>query len=324
MGSIFNIYSDQYLEGSYMRQRLVDTYTYEELSKFCKESFSYADLSRKIGYASLSNYDALKDVIKKYNLDISHFDPQKKQREKVNLDIYYNGSRTKTKTLIHGLIVLRGYKCEKCGIREWQDQKIVLQLHHIDGNHLNNELTNLQLLCPNCHSQTDNFCGKNRNPARTINTSDFTQALQNTTSIRDALISMGIYSVNPSTYGLAHYLIEKFNIDNQIWYQRRYNVKPKKEIKYYTTKEEKRCVDCGKIINPDATRCIDCEHKRQRKTEWPQRDELKELIRVKSFSAIGRMYNVSDNAVRKWCKNYNLPTKKSEIKQYSDKEWEEI
>jgi len=50
-----------------MRQRLVDTYSYEELSKFCKESFSYADLSRKIGYASLSNYDALKDAIKKYN-----------------------------------------------------------------------------------------------------------------------------------------------------------------------------------------------------------------------------------------------------------------
>ena len=55
-----------------------------------------------------------------------------------------------------------------------------------------------------------------------------------------------------------------------------------------------------------------------------RRDELKKLIRSKSFCAIGKQFNVSDNAIRKWCKNYNLPTKKSEIKQYSDKEWEEV
>lgn len=311
------------MKGDYMKQRLIDNYSYEELVQFCKESFSYADLSRKVGYASLSNYDVLKDTVKKYNLDVSHFDPQKRKREKVNLNIYYNGSRVKTKTLAHGLIVLRGYKCEKCGISEWQDEKIVLQLHHIDGNHLNNELNNLQLLCPNCHSQTDNFCGKNKKISK-IDRDEFTKALQNTTSIRDALLSIGITAINPSTYGLAHYLIDKFNITNQIWYQRQYNKKPTEEIKYYKTKQEKRCVDCGKIINPDAIRCIECEHKRQRKTEWPQRDELKKLIRAQPFSAIGKMYNVSDNAIRKWCKNYNLPTKKSEIKQYSDKEWEEV
>lgn len=52
------------------------------------------------------------------------------------------------------------YKCDFCGIREWNGKPIVLQLHHIDGNTLNNNLSNLQLLCPNCHSQTDNFSGK--------------------------------------------------------------------------------------------------------------------------------------------------------------------
>lgn len=52
--------------------------------------------------------------------------------------------------------------CECCGLKQWQGKEIHLQVHHVDGNKKNNELSNLQLLCPNCHSQTDNFCAKNR------------------------------------------------------------------------------------------------------------------------------------------------------------------
>jgi hypothetical protein len=48
------------------------------------------------------------------------------------------------------------------------------------------------------------------------------------------------------------------------------------------------------------------------------------LIRTSSFLQIGRIYNVSDNAIRKWCKAANLPSKATEIKQYSDEEWEKI
>jgi hypothetical protein len=54
------------------------------------------------------------------------------------------------------------------------------------------------------------------------------------------------------------------------------------------------------------------------------RDKLKELIRSSSFVSIGRLFSVSDNAVRKWCDKYNLPRKKAEISQYSDEEWEKI
>lgn len=42
------------------------------------------------------------------------------------------------------------------------DKPIPLHLEHIDGNHLNNNLNNLTLLCPNCHSQTPNFRGRNK------------------------------------------------------------------------------------------------------------------------------------------------------------------
>ena len=53
-------------------------------------------------------------------------------------------------------------KCEICGISNWQDKPITLQVHHKDGNPKNNDFSNLQILCPNCHSQTDNYCSKNR------------------------------------------------------------------------------------------------------------------------------------------------------------------
>ena len=54
------------------------------------------------------------------------------------------------------------YKCDICGIVNWNGGEIKLQIHHKDGNRLNNEIENLQILCPNCHSQTDTWCSKNR------------------------------------------------------------------------------------------------------------------------------------------------------------------
>ena len=62
----------------------------------------------------------------------------------------------------------------------------------------------------------------------------------------------------------------------------------------------------------------------RRKVERPCREDLKGLIRNKSFSEIGRLYNVSDNAIRKWCKRYNLPTRKMDINAISDEDWTKI
>ena len=50
-------------------------------------------------------------------------------------------------------------KCEICGNKLWLNQPIPLELHHIDGNHYNNTLENLQILCPNCHAMQDNNSG---------------------------------------------------------------------------------------------------------------------------------------------------------------------
>ena len=62
----------------------------------------------------------------------------------------------------------------------------------------------------------------------------------------------------------------------------------------------------------------------QRKTNRPNREKLKSLIREQSFVKIAEQYNVSDNAIRKWCDFYQLPRTKKQIKQYTDKEWEQI
>lgn len=91
-----------------------------------------------------------------------------------------------------------------------------------------------------------------------------------------------------------------------------------------TYKKKKYCIDCGKEIDLTATRCIKCAHILQRKAERPSREELKKLIRTMPFTKIGEKFGVSDNTIRKWCDAENLPRKASDIKSYSDKEWELI
>ena len=59
------------------------------------------------------------------------------------------------------LVMKNGNKCSRCGIEEWLGKCITIQMDHIDGDSDNNQLNNLRLLCPNCHSQTDTWCGRN-------------------------------------------------------------------------------------------------------------------------------------------------------------------
>ena len=56
------------------------------------------------------------------------------------------------------------YKCSSCGINEWNNKPITLQIDHIDGNTSNNLIENFRYLCPNCHSQTDTWSVRNMSP----------------------------------------------------------------------------------------------------------------------------------------------------------------
>ena len=55
---------------------------------------------------------------------------------------------------------LKNNICECCGIIDWNGKAISMHLDHIDGNHYNHTLSNLRILCPNCHSQTDTYGSK--------------------------------------------------------------------------------------------------------------------------------------------------------------------
>ena len=87
------------------------------------------------------------------------------------------------------------------------------------------------------------------------------------------------------------------------------------------------CNECGSPISQGSTKCESCRHEEQKQEALDSRpvsrEELKTLIRVESFRQIGKMFGVSDNAIRNWCIKYNLPKTKKEIKNISDEEWKE-
>lgn len=84
------------------------------------------------------------------------------------------------------------------------------------------------------------------------------------------------------------------------------------------------CSSCGEAKTPEAKFCINCTNKNQQTVERPSREELKNLIRTMPMVQVGKLYGVTDNAIRKWCKAVNLPFKVSEIHKYSDTEWEKL
>jgi DNA-binding CsgD family transcriptional regulator/5-methylcytosine-specific restriction endonuclease McrA len=69
-----------------------------------------------------------------------------------------NRANVKRRLLVEGL---KPASCATCGIADWLGKPLSLALHHINGDRLDNRLENLELLCPNCHSQTENYSGRN-------------------------------------------------------------------------------------------------------------------------------------------------------------------
>ena len=103
--------------------------------------------------------------------------------------------------------------------------------------------------------------------------------------------------------------------------------------KHPKPQKEHSCKLCGKPLSSRSTTyCRDCLNKLQgiKGAKFIQdkykinRTILKDLIRKESFISIGKKFKVTDNAVRKWCKRFNLPTSSKEIKKYTDEEWELI
>lgn len=101
--------------------------------------------------------------------------------------------------------------CNKCGISEWQGLKISLELEHKDGDNTNNSRENLEGLCPNCHSITDTWRGRNKPSKNGINevTDEFLlQCLTETDNIRQGLLKAGI-AAKGNNYARAKRLLKR-------------------------------------------------------------------------------------------------------------------
>lgn len=103
-------------------------------------------------------------------------------------------------------------KCNKCGIDSWNGKPITLELEHKDGNHHNNERENLECLCPNCHSQTDTWRGKNKkNKRNKISDDEIIKTYIKNKNIRQTLIEVGL-SAKGGNYKRLHQLIKKYEL----------------------------------------------------------------------------------------------------------------
>lgn len=183
-------------------------FTDEELRQVVAESTSFIEVQKRLGYSGKSGTttETLKKVFDQKNIDYSHFKGHAWNKGLTkNENALTDYGTHNWRTIKEKLFQERGYRCECCGITEWNGKEIKLQVHHIDGNHNHNTRDNLMILCPNCHSQTDNWtykkCGNK------VTDEQFIEALKNTASICQACRVLGI-TPNQNNYKRAYKLIE--------------------------------------------------------------------------------------------------------------------
>ena len=152
------------------KKSIIWNFSKEEIQEKVNDCNCICDMLETFGYKRTSGSMAqvMKKVIEQYDIDISHFKPYQKnnQRPVYSLDeilvkdsFYTNITRLKERILKEDLLK---YECECYGNQgEWNGKPLTLQLDHKNGDHSDHSLENLRFLCPNCHSQTDTFSGKN-------------------------------------------------------------------------------------------------------------------------------------------------------------------
>lgn len=151
-------------------------YTREEFVQAWLSSKTVGEVARKLGCnRSGGGYVVLRATALELNLSADHMidyglntGPSYNHVKFIPLShillahsTYTNIARLKIRLLREGLLEFKCYG-QDCGITHWRGKPISLQLDHINGDNLDHRIENLRLLCPNCHSQTDTFAGKNK------------------------------------------------------------------------------------------------------------------------------------------------------------------
>lgn len=271
-------------------------YSKDFLEKVITECNTKADLCRKLGIKPAGgNYKRIDNYISFYDLDVSHFKKAPWNKGKNYVSSYTkdiknilveNSTYTNTNSLKKRLIK-EGYKLHKCELCGYEES---VELHHINGNPCDNRLENLQILCPNCHAKTNNFRGKGRihkNPKELIITEEqaLERHIQKTIKRRLPEELRKTRSIIPTI--ICPICGKEF--------------KPKGKAKYCSLECYNEAKMVINTIKPGAIQLL---------------LDFKEL---KNFLQVGKKYNVSDNAVRKWCKLYGFPIKTKEMKELVSK-----
>lgn len=281
------------------------------LTKSLAEKIKFHAEKTNSMYEAAKNCDLKFNTFKRYAKQLGVYNPNSKNDIIDNLN-KHRGKRKQTpineiifenKHPLYGTTKLKErlikencieYKCNKCGISKWNNEKIVLHLEHIDGNSLNHHISNLTLLCPNCHSQTKTYCrGHGRRKINKASDEEILEAISNNTSIRSVLINVGLSTAMPN-YKRVNKLMEENNI----------SLKDKKIIK-----KEKlvkgNCITCSKnLYKDDQKYCsYECHKFDLRKVkDRPSKEDILEELKNSSYVALGKKYKVSDNTIRNWCR----------------------
>lgn len=202
--------------------------------------------------------------------------------------------------------------CQNCGLHEWLGQKIPIEIDHIDGDHSNNDKSNLKVLCANCHSLTKNWRDRNKTSKRLkIPNSEILKSLiENNWNIRQTLISFKL-SPKGGNYKRCHKIKKEYENFGSINDNKILNdIDHEKFMELYNSSKPYREIASLLGISYSRLKKYVITHKIKVRERVIDIEEILSLyMEFKSIVKVGKFYGVSDNAVRKWLIKFGINPK---------------